>query len=112
MDARSSGDLRGKQRVYWAAQLIGLMADDSLMTAACDLFSFFPLRAWALCNSGSLRQQRQSRSVFSLTQYCTVCIPGFVLTALFFKSFCPAGWEKTSILADGADVSWLECVTI
>lgn len=36
-EARSSGDLRGKQRVDQAAQLIGLMTDDALMTAACDL---------------------------------------------------------------------------
>ena len=34
--ARSSGDLRGKQRADQAAQLIGLMTDDALMTAACD----------------------------------------------------------------------------
>lgn len=40
VDARSSGDLRGEQGVYWSAWFIGLTTDDSLMTAACDLFSF------------------------------------------------------------------------
>lgn len=40
VDARSSGDLRGEQGVYWSARFIGLTTDDSLMTAACDLFSF------------------------------------------------------------------------
>lgn len=37
VEAWSSGDLRGKQRVHEAAQLIGLMTDDSLMAAACHL---------------------------------------------------------------------------
>lgn len=69
MDARSSGERGGKQKVHWAAQLIGLMTDDSLMTAACDCFCFPPC-ARALCNSGSHRQQ----SVVSLTQSCIVCI--------------------------------------
>lgn len=40
VDARSSGDLRGEQGVYWSAWFIGLTTDDSLMTAACDLFPF------------------------------------------------------------------------
>lgn len=40
VDARSSGDLRGEQGVYWSAWFIGLTTDDSLMTAACDLFYF------------------------------------------------------------------------
>lgn len=37
MFARSSGNLRGKQRVHRAAQFIELMTDDALMNVAFDL---------------------------------------------------------------------------
>lgn len=58
---------RGKQRVHGAAQLIGLMTDDALMTAACDLFSLSACTQ-ALCNTGSPRQQRQSYKVCFLNK--------------------------------------------
>lgn len=96
MDAGSSGERRGKQKVYWAAQLIGLMTDDSLTTAACDCFSLPPC-AQALCNSGSHRQQRQS--AVSLTQSCIVCIAGFVLTA-FFKELVFCRIEEDDLLGE------------
>lgn len=51
VEAKSSGNLKGEQRVHGAAQLIGLMMDDTLMTTTCDpaLARSLSLRLLWLC---------------------------------------------------------------
>lgn len=79
-EARSSGDLRGKQRVDQAAQLIGLMTDDALMTAACDLPLCVPglyVTVAASDNKGNVASigfwTNWHTDSGTLTQRCIVC---------------------------------------
>lgn len=93
VEAKSSGNLKGEQRVHGAAQLIGLMMDDTLMTTTCD-----PALALALfpCVCSGFVQQRQPHTtraklqgLFSeqsavTAQHCSVCMRGFVVPFCLF----------------------------
>ena len=70
-----------------AVQLIGLMTDDALMTAACDLFSLsVSLRVLGLYVTVAADKGKVTRVCFL---NCSVCVTGFGMTAVF-QSVSPA----------------------
>lgn len=104
-EARSSGDLRGKQRVDQAAQLIGLMTDDALMTAACDLPLCVPglyVTVAASDNKGKVASigfwTNWHTDSGTLTQRCIVCFS--------HRAHVQRDREGGTIFLGGGNVSW------
>lgn len=104
-EARSSGDLRGKQRVDQAAQLIGLMTDDALMTAACDLPLCVPglyVTVAASDNKGKVASigfwTNWHTDSGTLTQRCIVCFS--------HRAHVQRDREGVTIFFWGGNVSW------